>query len=136
MTILINLIAGIVFAVGLIIAGMTNPTKILNFLDIAGTFDPSLAFVLGGAVVTASIGYRLAWKRERPFLAPAFATPAKPVVDRYLIAGAALFGLGWGLSGFCPGPALASIAQGAAGTLAFVAAMLGGMVFARNFSPR
>jgi uncharacterized membrane protein YedE/YeeE len=131
MSLLINLLAGALFAVGLLIGGMGDPAKIQNFLDLTGTWDPSLIFVMGGAVVTTFIGYRLAFARKKPLLAPKFQLPTATALDRRILIGPAVFGIGWGLAGYCPGPALTGLAQGAAGTLVFVAAMACGMALAR-----
>jgi uncharacterized protein len=125
---------GLLFGLGLVIAGMSNPAKVLNFLDVAaipaGGWDPSLAFVLGGAVAVAFIGYRLVLARERPLMADAFQVPRRTDIDRSLVTGAAVFGIGWGLAGFCPGPAFTAATTGVA-ALTFIAAMLAGMAFAR-----
>jgi uncharacterized protein len=124
--ILVNLLVGLLFGFGLLLSGMANPEKVLNFLDIAGHWDPSLAFVMGGAVIVAAIGYRLTFRRAKPLLDDSFHLPASQQVDRKLILGAAIFGGGWGLVGFCPGPALVSLTLAAPATLAFVPAMLVG----------
>ncbi|WP_029352040.1 DUF6691 family protein [Bosea sp. 117] len=134
MSILVNLALGLIFGVGLVVSGMSDPAKVLNFLDLAGSFDPSLAFVMGGAVLVTFIGYRLAWRRHTPLLAPRFRVPSRTDIDARLILGPALFGIGWGLGGFCPGPALTSLGLGAAGTLVFVPAMLAGMWAARRLA--
>lgn len=130
------LFAGLVFGLGLVVSGMTNPAKVLNFLDIAGigagTWDPSLAFVMAGAIFVTSIGYRLILRRPAPQLADAFVVPTRRDIDMPLIAGAATFGLGWGLGGFCPGPAWTALSAGDAGTLAFLPAMLAGMWIAKT----
>ena len=126
----VNFLAGLIFGLGLLISGMANPAKVQNFLDLAGTFDPSLIFVMAGAVVVTFIGYRLVL-RERPILADRFYLPAASIIDGRLILGAALFGIGWGLSGFCPGPAIVSLPLLAKGTLIFVPAMLAGIGVAR-----
>lgn len=131
MSILVNLALGLLFGVGLVVSGMSNPAKVLNFLDFAGTFDPSLAFVMGGAVLVAFIGFRLTLRRQRPVLAPRFQLPTRRDIDARLIVGPALFGIGWGLGGFCPGPAFTALGLAAPGTLAFVPAMLIGMWAAR-----
>lgn len=131
-TIISALISGLVFGIGLVVSGMSNPAKVLNFLDIAGTWDPSLAFVMAGAIVVTSIGYRFILKQPAPKFADAFAVPTRQDIDRPLIAGAAIFGLGWGLGGFCPGPAWTALPLGDAGTLAFLPAMLVGMWLART----
>ena len=120
--------SGLIFAIGLGIAQMTQPAKVLGFLDIAGDWDPSLAFVMIGAIAVHSVFVRIAKKAERPRFSAAFAWPSATVIDRRLVAGAALFGIGWGITGFCPGPALVSVFALTPTTLAFVSAMLGGMV--------
>ncbi|MGV6875145.1 DUF6691 family protein [Pseudochelatococcus sp. B33] len=132
MNVIVNLLVGLLFGVGLVISGMANPAKVLNFLDLFGTWDPSLAFVMGGAVIVAFIGFRLALGRGRPVFDTAFHLPTKQDIDRPLVLGAALFGIGWGLGGFCPGPAFVAIGLGAPGTYAFVPAMLVGMWAARR----
>ena len=121
------LLAGVVFGVGLAIAQMVDPRKVLAFLDVAGAWDPSLLFVLGGAVVVAAIGFRLARRRARPLLAESFHPSTGGAVDQSLLIGAALFGLGWGLAGYCPGPAIASLGFANAEALWFVPAMLIGI---------
>ena len=103
------LAAGLLFGLGLTVSQMANPAKVLGFLDLAGDWDPSLAFVLAGAVATAALGFRLVQRAGRPLLAPAFRLPTATRIDRPLLLGAAIFGLGWGLVGFCPGPALAAL---------------------------
>lgn len=128
---LLGFAAGLLFGVGLVVSGMANPAKVLNFLDLLGSWDPSLAFVMGGAVVTAFIGYRLAWRRDRPVLLPSFEIPSRADLDPPLLTGAALFGVGWGLGGFCPGPAWTAVPLMAPGTLVFVPAMLVGMGIAQ-----
>lgn len=120
-------LSGLVFGLGLILSGMADPAKVLNFLDLAGSWDPSLAFVMGGASVTAFIGYRLVWRRDAPALGGAFELPQSRRIDRPLLTGAALFGVGWGIGGFCPGPALTALPLLAPGTLVFVPAMLAGL---------
>ena len=131
-----SLAAGVVFGVGLVVSGMTDPAKVRNFLDLAGLWDPSLAFVMGGAVVVAFIGYRLAFASGAPLFAERFSLPTSTQIDLRLVAGAALFGIGWGLAGFCPGPALASVYSGGASAWIFVAAMLTGMWAARRLVER
>lgn len=119
------LLSGLLFGLGLILSGMADPAKVLNFLDVAGTWDPSLAFVMAGAIAVAAPGFWLVRKRAAPVAAPAFLVPpADAPVDSRLVAGAAVFGIGWGLAGFCPGPALVSLPLAAPATLAFVAAMV------------
>lgn len=136
MSILVNLALGLLFGVGLVVSGMSDPAKVLNFLDLAGTFDPSLAFVMGGAVIVAFIGFRLTLMRQRPVLAPRFQLPTRRDIDARLIVGLALFGIGWGLGGFCPGPAFTALGLAAPGTLVFVPAMLAGMWAARLLAER
>lgn len=128
---LVAFVTGLVFGLGLVISGMADPAKVLNFLDVFGTWDPSLAFVMGGAVTVTFLGYRLAWKRAAPLLASRFEVPTRNDLDPRLMAGAAVFGIGWGLGGFCPGPALTALSLAAPGTLVFVPAMLLGMWLAR-----
>jgi uncharacterized membrane protein YedE/YeeE len=120
------LIVGLVFGIGLIVSGMTNPAKVQGFLDLAGRWDPSLAFVMGGAIVVGLAAFRLAGKRERSLLGAAMRLPTARQVDRRLVLGGLAFGVGWGLAGYCPGPALASIALGGK-PLVFAAAMVAGM---------
>ena len=127
MRIAFGFLSGLVFGLGLVVSGMSNPAKILNFLDLAGTWDPSLALVLAGATITAFVGYRLVWRRSAPVLESAFDLPTGTQVDRPLILGAALFGIGWGIGGFCPGPAWTALPLLAPGTLVFVPAMLIGL---------
>ena len=118
------LLSGILFGGGLVIGGMTRPDKIVAFLDIFGNWDPSLAFVMMGAVGTYSVFYRLVLRRDNPIYSPAFSLPTRHQIDAPLVGGAALFGAGWGLGGYCPGPALTSVSALAPHTLVFVGAML------------
>jgi uncharacterized membrane protein YedE/YeeE len=124
---LVNLFAGTLFGLGLAISGMVNPQKVIGFLDFAGDWDPTLALVFGGALLVAIPAFRLILKRPRPVLAEKFDLPTKKDVDARLLAGAAIFGIGWGLAGLCPGPAVTALASGLAPVFAFVAAMLAGM---------
>ena len=127
---LFGFLSGLIFGVGLVVSGMSDPAKVLNFLDLAGVganWDPSLAFVMGGASVTAFVGYRLAWRRPAPMLMREFDVPSSDAIDRPLLAGAALFGIGWGIGGFCPGPAWTALPLMAPGTLVFLPAMLLGL---------
>lgn len=133
MRVLVDLALGLLFGVGLIVSGMADPAKVLAFLDPVGSWDPSLAFVMAGAVLVAFIGYRVAWRLGRPLLAEGFDLPTRRDIDGPLLVGAALFGIGWGLGGFCPGPALVSLGLGSSGTLVFVLAMLRGMWAARRW---
>lgn len=134
MGIFVQTIAGLIFGIGLVVSGMANPEKVQNFLDFAGTWDPSLAFVMGAAVVVAFIGYRLAFRRGAPVLDSEFHVPGKTSIDGRLLAGSAVFGIGWGLAGFCPGPALTSLLLAAKGTLIFVPAMIVGLGLAKLLS--
>ena len=122
------LLSGILFGLGLALSGMMNPARVLGFLDPAGSWDPTLAFVLGGAVAVSALSVMISRRMARPLLVGRFDLPTRTRIDRPLILGAGLFGIGWGLSGFCPGPALASLSQGLPKSLLFVAAMLLGMV--------
>ncbi|MBM3520302.1 MAG: YeeE/YedE family protein [Alphaproteobacteria bacterium] len=124
-------ISGLLFGAGLTISGMVNPMKILNFLDFAVAWDPSLIFVMAGGLAVTFAGYRLLGHRSQPLFAPAFDTPTKTGIDLRLVGGAAIFGLGWGLTGFCPGPAIASLVFGRLETAIFVVAMAAGMVAVR-----
>ncbi len=121
-------LAGILFGAGLAISQMTNPNKVLSFLDLFGGWDPSLALVMGAALAVSALGYRVARNREASFLGEPFDLPVPSGIDRRLIAGAALFGIGWGLAGFCPGPAIAAIATGHLPVVIFVCAMVVGML--------
>jgi len=128
MNILSALAVGLVFGIGLIVSGMTNPAKVQGFLDLAGNWDPSLAFVMGGAILVGLVAFRLAGKRERSLLGEAMRLPTATAIDRRLVLGSLAFGAGWGLAGFCPGPALASLATGGTKPMLFTGAMLGGML--------
>lgn len=127
MNILMALIVGLVFGTGLIVSGMTDPAKVIGFLDLAGNWDPSLAFVMGGAVLVGLVAFPFASKRERSFLGEAMRMPTATSIDRRLVLGSLAFGAGWGLAGYCPGPALASLASGDAKPWIFTFAMLAGM---------
>ena len=121
-------IVGLVFGIGLIVAGMTDPAKVQGFLDLAGDWDPSLALVMGGAILVGLVAFRLAGKRERALLGDAMRLPTVTRIDRRLVLGGLAFGAGWGLAGFCPGPALASLATDGAKAMIFTGAMVAGMV--------
>ena len=136
MGILVNAIAGLLFGFGLLISGMADPAKVVNFLDVLGTWDPSLAFVTAGAVAVTFVGYRAAFRRSAPLLTQRFHLPTATTIDRRVVLGAAIFGIGWGLTGFCPGPAIVSIPLLAQGTMVFVPAMLAGMAIARALVAR
>ncbi|TVP51630.1 MAG: YeeE/YedE family protein [Halomonas sp.] len=127
-------VAGLLFGLGLAISGMTDPARVLGFLDVAGAWDPTLIFVLGGAVVTSFIGYRLVFKRSAPLLGGVFQLPTKQELDVRLLGGAALFGIGWGLSGYCPGPAIASVGDLSLPLSAMLFTMVVGWFAARQMS--
>lgn len=129
-------ISAFIFALGLGLGGMTDATKVVGFLDFAGAWDPSLAFVMGGAVATYALGHRFVRRRTAPLLSTQFSWPRAVSVDARLLTGAAIFGVGWGLAGLCPGPALTSIARGTPGILTFVAAMVVGLVVVPSSRPR
>lgn len=122
---------GLIFGFGITISGMGNPAKVLNFFDIAGAWDPSLAFVMGGALVTTFIGYRLSFRRATPILGSRFHLPLAQRIDPRLVGGSVLFGIGWGIAGFCPGGALPVLGSGVPDVFAFVAAMVAGLILAR-----
>ena len=127
MQLLMALFAGLVFGLGLIVSGMTDPSKVTGFLDLAGAWDPSLALVMGGAIGVGLIAFRLARTRARAILGGPMQLPEGRRIDRRLVPGGLTFGVGWGLAGFCPGPALASLATGGSKPLIFTLAMLLGM---------
>ncbi len=120
----VSYVSGVLFAVGLGISGMTHPSKILAFLDFTGAWDPSLALVMAGGLLVSFVFFRFAKRRGAPLLASAFSLPAATSVDASLVGGASLFGMGWGLGGFCPGPAVVSAVTGETPVLAFVGSML------------
>jgi len=130
------LICGIIFGLGIAISGMIDPSKVMNFFDLAGTWDPSLAFVMGGGLAVSLIGYRLVFAREKPLLAEAFSLPTRQHIDAELIGGAALFGIGWGLAGFCPGGAIPALGIGRIEPFLFVGGMVAGMAIARALQAR
>ncbi len=121
-------LAGLLFGIGLILSGMTDPGKVLGFLDLAGAWDPSLAFVMGGAILVGVVAYAVAGKRSSTLLGGAMELPSQRGIDRRLIGGALLFGVGWGSAGFCPGPALVSLGSAQPKALVFVLAMVAGML--------
>lgn len=125
-------VAGLLFGLGLAVSGMTDPARVLGFLDIAGAWDPTLMFVLGGAVITTFIGYRLVYMRGRPLFGDSFQLPSKQELDVKLLGGAALFGIGWGLSGYCPGPAIASVGGLSLPLFAMLVAMVVGWFLAKR----
>ena len=123
--------SGLLFGAGVTVSGMVNPMKVLNFMDITGQRDPTLLFVMATGLFVTFIGYRLVLARPKPVFAAAFILPAFSLIDARLAGGAALFGIGWGLTGFCPGPAIASLAFGHWQSFLFVAAMAAGMIVMR-----
>ena len=123
-------VVGLVFGLGIAISGMANPAKVLNFFDVAGSWDPSLAFVMGGALAVTALGYRFVLRRPRPFAAPKFQVPVARGIDGKLTGGAALFGVGWGIAGFCPGGALPALGTGKWEVFAFVGALIVGIFVA------
>ena len=130
------LIAGTVFGFGLIVSGMSNPDKVMNFLNVIGQWDPSLLFVLGGAVITTFIGYRFVLKRKTPILDSEFFLPTNTVVDKKLLIGAALFGAGWGMTGLCPGPAITGLAFGVLEPVVFIISMSIGYLIMNKLSTK
>ncbi len=122
-----SFIVGLIFGAGLILAGMTDPSKVIGFLDIAGHWDPSLALVMGGAILVGLVAFRFANKRSKSFLGGAMHLPTRRDIDLRLAGGSLVFGIGWGLAGFCPGPALTALGTGNAKAMVFVAAMIAGM---------
>lgn len=123
---LVALGAGLLFGLGLAVSQMIDPQRVIGFLDLAGQWDPTLAFVMGGAVVTTLITFRLVLKQPGPLFSSKFWVPTRNDIDRPLVLGAALFGIGWGLGGYCPGPAIASLGLGSANPVLFVVAMVAG----------
>src|ERR1700716_2354300 len=138
MAIVLQFVVGLVFGFGLLLSGMSDPAKVLNFLDLggiaSGNWDPSLAFVMAGAVAVTFVGFRFVLQRSRPLFARRFHLPTKREPDLRIVAGPAIFGVGWGLAGFCPGPALTALGFGSRAAFIFVAAMLTGMWLARFLS--
>jgi uncharacterized membrane protein YedE/YeeE len=120
-------IVGLIFGIGLIFGGMTNPAKVIGFLDISGNWDPSLAFVMGGAILVGVIAFRFAKQRTTSFVGGAMHLPTSNDIDKRLVIGSVLFGAGWGMAGFCPGPAITSLGTGNPKAVIFVVAMLAGM---------
>ena len=129
MQIITALAAGLIFGLGLILSGMTDPSKVIGFLDLTGRWDPSLAFVMGGAILVGVVASQFAKGREKSLLGDVMRLPTARQVDRRLVLGSLAFGTGWGLAGYCPGPALVAVAQGGTQPLIFVVAMLAGMAF-------
>ena len=136
MRIITSYLIGLVFGVGISISGMANPAKVLNFFDIAGTWDPSLIFVMGGALITTFVGYRLVLKRPVPVFDEGFHLPTRRSLDKSLIGGSAIFGIGWGIAGFCPGGALPALGTGNSSVALFVLSMLVGILTAKTLQTR
>ncbi|GAB2717972.1 MULTISPECIES: DUF6691 family protein [Comamonas] len=136
MTIMMAALAGLVFGLGLLVSGMADPQKVLGFLDIAGAWDPSLALVMGGAIALGLPGFALARRRSRSLLGAPMQLPARQTIDAPLLFGSALFGIGWGLAGYCPGPALVGTAAGLGSAAIFSLAMLAGMLLYGLWSNR
>ena len=132
---IVGLLCGLVFGVGLAMSGMTDTAVVLGFLDITGHWNPDLAFVMGGAVLVTLMAFRFVLKMKRPLLNPRFSLPKSSVIDGRLLGGAAIFGIGWGAYGYCPGPALAALSYMDSKTAMFVIAMLVGMALANKASP-
>lgn len=124
---------GFVFGLGLCLSEMTNPAVVQGFLDVAGAWDPTLLFVMGGGVAVTFVGYRFVLRRKQPLWGSRFLVPTGTAIDAPLISGAAIFGIGWGLSGYCPGPAVVSLASGRREIILFIVAMLAGMIAVRWF---
>lgn len=133
---IVALLSGLVFGLGLILSGMGNPAKVQNFLDISGTWDPSLGLVMGGAIAVGLVAFTWAKRRKTSVLGEPMQLPTSTAVDRKLLTGAALFGAGWGLAGFCPGPAVMNLATLRVEVWLFVAAMLAGMVLQHAWAKR
>lgn len=132
-----SVIIGAIFGLGIAISGMANPAKVLNFFDVAGTWDPSLIFVMGGAVLTAGIGYLLLFRaRQKPVIGHQFHVPTNKTIDKRLIGGSAIFGIGWGIAGFCPGGAIPALGLGYQETIIFVASLIVGVALAKTIINR
>ena len=127
MQLLIAFVSGLVFGLGLLLSGLMNPAKVLAFLDLAGAWDPSLLCTMGGATLVAALAFRIAKRRGRTLFGAALRLPSATVIDRRLVLGSTAFGVGWGLAGFCPGPAIASLGAGSPKALVFTLAMVAGM---------
>lgn len=131
-TALSALLSGLLFGAGLAISGMTNTARVQGFLDLFGAWDPTLAFVMGSGLLVTTLGYRLVFRNPKPLFADRFSLPTRADIDARLLGGAAIFGVGWGLVGYCPGPALAGLSYGYPQTLAFVPAMIAGLLLAHR----
>jgi uncharacterized protein len=128
---IVPFLIGIIFGTGIVISGMANPAKVLNFFDLAGSWDPSLAFVMGGALAVTFVGYRLVLPRPGPLLDTRYHLPTSRAIDLKLLGGSAIFGIGWGIAGFCPGGALPTLGTGNTSVIVFSAAMVAGMIIAK-----
>ena len=132
MKLIVTLLIGMIFGLGIAISGMANPAKVLNFFDLAGTWDPSLIFVMGGALITTAIGYQIVFKtRTSPLMDIAYMVPSSKDIDTRLVVGSATFGVGWGIAGFCPGGAIPAIGLGYSETFMFMFALIAGIFIAR-----
>jgi uncharacterized protein len=136
MTVLTALLAGLLFGAGILLSGMANPAKVLGFLDVAGAWDPSLAFVMAGAIAVSAVAFAWARRRSTAMLGVPMQLPEATRIDRALMIGSTLFGIGWGLAGFCPGPAFVALGMGETKALVFVAAMVAGMGLFTVSQPR
>ncbi len=136
MRMLVNFVIGLIFGTGIAISGMMNPAKVLNFFDVFGTWDPSLGFVMAGALLVAVPGFRLVLGRSRPVLAPKFQLPQTAQIDRRLVLGSATFGFGWGIAGFCPGGAIPALGTGRPEAVLYVVALAAGLLAARYLQTR
>lgn len=127
-------LTGLVFGIGIAVSGMMNPAKVLNFFDVAGSWDPSLAFVMGGALLVTALGYRLVWRMAQPLFDSAFQVPSSTQIDRKLVGGSALFGIGWGIAGFCPGAALPALGTGRWEVVLFLVSFVAGLALRRGLA--
>lgn len=134
MKLIFALFTGLVFGIGMAFSGMMDPAKVLNFFDVAGSWDPSLAFVMGGALLVTFFGYKLVWRRDAPLFGTRFNVPTGTVIDAKLIGGSALFGIGWGIGGFCPGGAIPALGTGRWEVALFLVAVVGGFYLRRLLS--
>lgn len=128
------LLTGLIFGAGIAVSGMMDPAKVLNFFDVVDSWDPSLAFVMGGALIITFTGYRLTWMRDEPLFERTFQVPNSVIVDAKLVAGSALFGVGWGIAGFCPGAAIPALGTGRWEVALFLVAVVGGFYLHRVLS--
>lgn len=131
MKLLLTYIIGLVFGTGIMISGMANPAKVINFFDVAGYWDPSLALVMGGALLVTIIGYRWIFNRQKPVFAKEFGIPTRKDLDPRLIGGSVIFGIGWAIAGFCPGGALPAIGTGKVDVFIFIASLIAGIYFVK-----